>query len=65
MEYRYPIWQHQTPDPYEKLLYDAVKGDQTFFNDAKEVELQWRYTDSLLKNPPKPFSYEPGSWGPQ
>lgn len=53
------------PDAYENLLFDAIRGDQTFFNDAIEVELQWRFTDFLLKTPPKLMSYEPGSWGPK
>lgn len=65
MNYRYPLSQNQIPDAYEKLLYDAIKGDQTFFNDAVEVEAQWAFTDALLKNPPKVVSYEPGTWGPK
>lgn len=65
MRYRYPETENQIPDAYEKLLYDAIKGDQTFFNDAPEVEAQWHFTDALLKNPPKVVSYEPGTWGPK
>ena len=56
---------HFLPDPYERLLVDAIKGDQTFFNDAKEVEAQWRFTDPLSKTATKPFIYKQGSWGPK
>lgn len=53
------------PDAYERLISDAIRGDQTFFNDAEEVEAQWAFVDQLLKDRPKPFIYEPGSWGPK
>ncbi len=65
MTYHYPAGANDIPDAYEKLLYDAIKGDQTFFNDAEEVEAQWAFTDKLLANKPKVVSYEPGSWGPK
>lgn len=65
MSYHYKQGSNAIPDAYEKLLYDAIKGDQTFFNDAPEVEAQWAFTDTLLKHPPKLISYEPGSWGPK
>jgi len=50
--------------PYEKLINDAIRGDQTFFNDAKEIEAQWRFIDGL-KSGISPIVYEPGSWGPK
>ncbi len=65
MNYKYKQGENSIPDAYEKLLYDAIKGDQTFFNDAPEIEAQWHFTDELLKNPPKVVSYEPGTWGPK
>ncbi|PIW08758.1 hypothetical protein COW38_00035, partial [Candidatus Collierbacteria bacterium CG17_big_fil_post_rev_8_21_14_2_50_45_7] len=36
MQYCYP---HDVdlPDAYENLIIDALRGDQTFFNDADEV----------------------------
>jgi glucose-6-phosphate 1-dehydrogenase len=51
-------------DPYERLLYDVLKGDQTFFNDAPEIEAQWMFADSFSKKR-KPFVYSKGSWGPK
>lgn len=65
MHYHYPVTGKELPDAYEKLLYDAIRGDQTFFNDAAEVEAEWAFTDSLLENKPEPIIYDPGTWGPK
>ncbi|MBI2601323.1 glucose-6-phosphate dehydrogenase [Candidatus Daviesbacteria bacterium] len=56
---------HFFPDPYERLLLDAIKGDQTFFNDAEEVEAEWAFVDPLVSTRGKPHIYKPGSWGPK
>lgn len=53
------------PDPYLKLLLDALHGDQTFFIDAPEVEAQWKFTDSLVKKRCRPEIYPTGTWGPK
>lgn len=55
---------HYLPDPYERLISDAIRGDQTFFNDAEEIEAEWKFTDALVKTPKKPVIYAQGSWGP-
>lgn len=53
-------------DAYERLILDAISGDQTYFNDAAEVEIQWAFTDTLLshKRTREPLIYPRGSWGP-
>lgn len=56
---------HFIPDPYERLLSDAIRGDQTFFNDAKEIEAQWRFIDPLAKKQNNLAIYKPGTWGPK
>ncbi len=56
---------HYLPDPYEHLLIDTMKGDQTFFNAAEEVEAQWAFIDPLASARSKPLLYEPGTWGPK
>lgn len=56
---------HFLPDPYERLISDAIKGDQTFFNNADEVQAQWKFIDPLVQQNLSPISYEPGSWGPK
>ncbi len=52
-------------DPYERLLVDALKGDQTFFIDAPESEAQWKFSDQLSNTQITPLKYRPGSWGPK
>ena len=67
MQYCYRIdpHKHYIPDPYERLLVDAIRGDQTFFNDAEEVEAQWAFIDPLAQALKKPHTYKRGSWGPK
>jgi glucose-6-phosphate 1-dehydrogenase len=50
--------------PYEELLQDAMEGNQTWFAREDYVEESWRIIDPVLANRPKPYVYEPGSWGP-
>ncbi|MBI2018759.1 glucose-6-phosphate dehydrogenase [Candidatus Daviesbacteria bacterium] len=63
--YRADPHSHKIPDPYERLLIDTIRGDQTFFNDAEEVEAQWAFIDPLVEKRGKPIIYKPGSWGPE
>lgn len=67
MQYCYPQKgdTHALPDPHEKLILDAIRGDQTFFNEAEEVEAQWAFIDPLAQRKSEPIIYEPGSWGPK
>ncbi len=51
-------------DAYERLLGDAMAGDQTLFAREDHVEEAWRIVDPVVK-PAAPVSeYEPGTWGP-
>jgi glucose-6-phosphate 1-dehydrogenase len=56
---------HYLPDPYERLISDTMRGDQTFFNSAEEVETQWAFIDPLIKVRKKPYIYKSGTWGPE
>ncbi len=38
------------PDAYEKLIYDALIGDQTNFSTWDELAEQWRIVDSIIEN---------------
>lgn len=38
------------PDAYEKLIYDALIGDQTNFSTWDELAEQWRIVDSIIAN---------------
>src|SRR3989338_4974326 len=60
-----PLNPHALPDPYERLILDAIRGDQTFFADAQEVEASWKFVDTLIEARKKPIIYQPGSWGPK
>lgn len=62
--YRQDPQSHTLPDPYERLISDAIQGDQTFFNDAEEVEAQWAFIDPLVENRSQPHTYKEGTWGP-
>jgi glucose-6-phosphate 1-dehydrogenase len=50
---------------YERLLLDAMHGDQSLFTRASAVERLWEISAPLLNNPPPIQPYAPGSWGPQ
>lgn len=63
--YKSDPYTHYLPDPYERLISDSIRGDQTFFNTAAEVEAQWAFTDPLANDQGKPIIYKPGTWGPK
>lgn len=50
--------------PYERLLGDAIRGDNQLFTRDDSVEAAWRVVDPVLMNPPPVIEYEPGTWGP-
>jgi glucose-6-phosphate 1-dehydrogenase len=52
-------------EPYERLLLDAMLGDQSLFTSAEAVERLWEVSAPLLENPPPVQPYNPGSWGPE
>jgi glucose-6-phosphate 1-dehydrogenase len=51
-------------EAYERLIYDAMSGDQTLFNTAEGIESLWGKSAPLLDSPPPVRPYRPGSWGP-
>ena len=52
-------------EAYERLLLDVMRGDQTLFTRADEVDRLWQVCQPVLDSPPKVASYARGSWGPQ
>jgi glucose-6-phosphate 1-dehydrogenase len=50
--------------PYERLLWDASRGDATLFARQDEVEAAWRVVDPILGNVAPLYPYEPNTWGP-
>jgi glucose-6-phosphate 1-dehydrogenase len=55
---------HDEVEAYERLLTEAMRGDQTLFVREDLVEAQWDAVDHILDLKDSPFLYEPGSWGP-
>ncbi|HRH87430.1 MAG TPA: glucose-6-phosphate dehydrogenase [Rubrivivax sp.] len=51
-------------DAYERVLGDAMQGDQTLFAREDYVEEAWRIVDPPLAAPPPVQPYAPASWGP-
>jgi glucose-6-phosphate 1-dehydrogenase len=58
----------QSPEAYERLILDAMRGDATLFTRNDEVEAQWHIIDPIVRawaELPGPLpQYEAGSPGP-
>src|SRR5437588_6281639 len=59
----------QSPEAYERLITDVMRGDATLFTRNDEVEAQWRICDPIVRAwaaKGGPLSrYEAGSQGPE
>lgn len=60
-----------TPEAYERLILDCIKGDPTLFTRNDEIEQAWDILEPIFaawtsKGPAKPpiFGYDSGTWGP-
>ncbi|RLV60620.1 glucose-6-phosphate dehydrogenase [Parashewanella curva] len=55
-------------DAYERLLHEAMKGNQALFVRRDEVEQAWQWVDGIMEAwdhaGEKPKAYPAGSWGP-
>ncbi|HEB91563.1 MAG TPA: glucose-6-phosphate dehydrogenase [Deltaproteobacteria bacterium] len=59
-----------TADAYERLLADALIGDQTLFLRGDEIEASWEYADAVRMTWEETdlypiLEYPAGSWGPE
>jgi len=58
----------RSPDAYERLILDVIRGNQTLFMRRDEVEAAWAWVDPIAeawersREAPKP--YAAGTWGP-
>jgi glucose-6-phosphate 1-dehydrogenase len=52
------------PEPYERLLGDALNGVHTLFTRQDAIEETWRVVQPLLDDPGPVHPYKPGTWGP-
>lgn len=70
MDFRYgAAFGSNTPEAYERLLLDSMRGEATLFTRRDEVEEQWAYIDHVFaawreQNTPPP-GYAAGTWGPE
>jgi glucose-6-phosphate 1-dehydrogenase len=70
MEFLYGTsFMSESPEAYERLIMDAMRGDATLFTRNDEVEAQWRICDPVLESwaeekGPLP-QYPAGSDGPE
>lgn len=62
-------FENNSPEAYERLISDVIKGDSTLFTRWDEVHHSWKYVDNILKqwretdiNYP---NYASGTWGPE
>jgi glucose-6-phosphate 1-dehydrogenase len=53
------------PGPYERLLSDALAGDQQRFAREDSVLETWRIVQPLLDEPCQLETYRTGTWGPE
>ena len=70
MHFSYPeAFKSENPSAYERLLVDAMLGDQTLFIRSDEVEAAWKFITPIHRGwaeaaPPQFPNYKSGSWGP-
>jgi glucose-6-phosphate 1-dehydrogenase len=70
MDFRYgTAFGNSTPEAYERLLLDALRGDQTLFTRKDEVEAAWKLVDGILQVVERGegmalYPYRAGTWGP-
>jgi glucose-6-phosphate 1-dehydrogenase len=55
----------EDPEPYERLLGDAIAGNHQLFTRQSAIEETWRVVQPLLDEPGPVHTYEPGTWGPE
>jgi len=69
MEFHYgTAFLSQSPEAYERLILDAMRGDASLFTRDDEVEAQWSIYDPVLEewqnSPDPPATYPAGTDGP-
>jgi glucose-6-phosphate 1-dehydrogenase len=55
----------EPPSAYRTLVEDLIRGDQTLFVHADEVEAAWALYDPILRRHRAVHPYAPGTWGPE
>jgi glucose-6-phosphate 1-dehydrogenase len=55
----------EDPEPYERLLGDAICGQHQLFTRQSSIEETWRVVQPLLDEPGSVHPYDQGTWGPK
>ena len=59
----------EPPEAYERLIHDAMIGEQTLFIRGDEAEAAWAVIDPIEQGWDQskiaPFDYTPNTWGPK
>lgn len=70
MDFRYgSSFGKQSPEAYERLIWDCMLGDSTLFTRRDEVEASWEFVTRIItgwqQRGHEPLSsYQAGTWGP-
>jgi len=70
MDFSYgEVFRQRSPEAYERLLLDALRGDASLFTRSDEVDYAWRFITSVFEGwahfPPPVFpNYYPFTDGP-
>ncbi len=67
--YRTSFGECAIPEAYERLILDALLGDQSLFTRSDAIEVAWRLMDPIIQGweseKALPMTtYKPGTWGP-
>jgi glucose-6-phosphate 1-dehydrogenase len=58
----------RSPEAYERLIMDVIRGNATLFMRRDEVEAAWKWIDPILDgwaaSREAPKAYTAGTWGP-
>ncbi|HSO65087.1 MAG TPA: glucose-6-phosphate dehydrogenase, partial [Ornithinibacter sp.] len=57
-------WAGAVLEAYERLIYDAARGDRTLFTSASGIERQCEISQPLIDKHPPVRQYAHGTWGP-
>ena len=67
--FSYSSFNEPTPEAYETLLLDVMRGDATLFMRGDQVESAWKVVMPILDywahQGPQITTYPAGSWGPE
>jgi glucose-6-phosphate 1-dehydrogenase len=67
--YYQQTFNHPMPEAYERLIFDALRGDHTLFMRSDELEMAWHFVTPILREWEREdekdlAKYSAGTWGP-